>query len=215
MQNHNKPSFFLILQGFFIPFARSLARAQQPPPHKEAAYLLAMREEEDILLINSAEEKDQDGVDYPRRQNSEKERKGPPEGQDQAEDGIGGKGRDRGRKQGGKKIAGEAGYSGGIAKQKIHIIEEGYEIKEKGTERRGKRPYDGCEGNKDSNLYKNACTHREDRASLPSEGLQDGIGNRVVGIRDNKIIDMDIIEAVSMKKTFNHELYETLQMISM
>ncbi|MBR2903368.1 MAG: 6-phosphofructokinase [Clostridia bacterium] len=45
--------------------------------------------------------------------------------------------------------------------------------------------------------------------------LKDGIGNRVVGIKDNKIIDMDIIEAVSMKKVFNHELYETLQMISM
>ena len=45
--------------------------------------------------------------------------------------------------------------------------------------------------------------------------LKDGVGNRVVGIRDNKIIDMDIIEAVSMKKTFNYELYETLQMISM
>ena len=45
--------------------------------------------------------------------------------------------------------------------------------------------------------------------------LNDGQGNRAVGIRDNKIIDMDIIEAVSMKKRFNHELYETLQMISM
>lgn len=45
--------------------------------------------------------------------------------------------------------------------------------------------------------------------------LNDGIGNRVVGIRDNKIIDMDIIEAVSMEKKFNYELYETLQMISM
>ncbi len=45
--------------------------------------------------------------------------------------------------------------------------------------------------------------------------LNEGIGNRVVGIRDNKIIDMDIIEAVSMKKQFNLELYETLQMISM
>lgn len=45
--------------------------------------------------------------------------------------------------------------------------------------------------------------------------LKDGIGNRAVGIRSNKIIDMDIIEAVSMKKTFNTELYETLQMISM
>ena len=45
--------------------------------------------------------------------------------------------------------------------------------------------------------------------------LNEGIGNRVVGIKDNKIIDMDIIEAVSMKKKFNYELYETLQMISM
>ncbi|MBQ8686049.1 MAG: 6-phosphofructokinase [Clostridia bacterium] len=45
--------------------------------------------------------------------------------------------------------------------------------------------------------------------------LNDGCGNRVVGIRNNKIIDMDIIEAVSMKKRFNYELYETLQMISM
>ena len=45
--------------------------------------------------------------------------------------------------------------------------------------------------------------------------LKDGIGNRAVGIRDNHIIDMDIIEAVSMKKRFNVELYETLQMISM
>ena len=45
--------------------------------------------------------------------------------------------------------------------------------------------------------------------------LKDGIGNRVVGIHRNEIIDMDIIEAVSMKKKFNYELYETLQMISM
>ena len=44
---------------------------------------------------------------------------------------------------------------------------------------------------------------------------QDGIGNRVVGIHKNEIIDLDIIEAVSMKKKFNYELYETLQMISM
>ena len=45
--------------------------------------------------------------------------------------------------------------------------------------------------------------------------LKDGTGNRVVGIHKNQIIDMDIIEAVSMKKKFNYELYETLQMISM
>lgn len=44
--------------------------------------------------------------------------------------------------------------------------------------------------------------------------LNEGVGNRVVGIRKNEIIDMDIIEAVSMKKKFNYELYETLQMIS-
>lgn len=45
--------------------------------------------------------------------------------------------------------------------------------------------------------------------------LNDGIGNRVIGIRKNEIIDMDIIEAVSMKKKFDYELYQTLQMISM
>ena len=45
--------------------------------------------------------------------------------------------------------------------------------------------------------------------------LNECIGNRVVGIRKNEIIDMDIIEAVNMKKKFNYELYETLQMISM
>ncbi len=45
--------------------------------------------------------------------------------------------------------------------------------------------------------------------------LKDGVGNRVIGIKDNHIIDMDIIEAVSMKKKFNFELYNTLQMISM
>jgi 6-phosphofructokinase 1 len=45
--------------------------------------------------------------------------------------------------------------------------------------------------------------------------LKDGVGNRVIGIKNNKIIDMDIIEAVSMKKVFNYELYNTLQMISM
>lgn len=45
--------------------------------------------------------------------------------------------------------------------------------------------------------------------------LRDGIGNRVIGIRHNKIVDMDIIEAVSMKKKFNYDLYNTLQMISM
>ena len=37
--------------------------------------------------------------------------------------------------------------------------------------------------------------------------LAKGIGNRVVGIRDNKIYDMDIVEACSMKNKLNLELY--------
>lgn len=45
--------------------------------------------------------------------------------------------------------------------------------------------------------------------------LRENIGNRAVGIKNNRIIDMDIIEAVSMPKRFNIRLYETLQMISM
>ena len=45
--------------------------------------------------------------------------------------------------------------------------------------------------------------------------IMDGKTQRVVGVRDNKIIDMDIIEAVSMTKKFDKELYDTLQMISM
>lgn len=45
--------------------------------------------------------------------------------------------------------------------------------------------------------------------------LKDGKTKRAVGIRNNKIIDLDIIEAVSAKKEFNKDLYETLQMISM
>lgn len=37
--------------------------------------------------------------------------------------------------------------------------------------------------------------------------LSKGIGNRVVGIRDNKIYDMDIVEACSMKNKFDVDLY--------
>ena len=37
--------------------------------------------------------------------------------------------------------------------------------------------------------------------------LAKGIGNRVVGIRDNKIYDMDIVEACSMKNTLDIDLY--------
>lgn len=47
------------------------------------------------------------------------------------------------------------------------------------------------------------------------ELLKDGIGNRVVGIKQNKIIDLDIIEALSIKEQFDYELYTTMQRISM
>ena len=47
------------------------------------------------------------------------------------------------------------------------------------------------------------------------ELLKEGIGNRVIGIKQNKIIDLDIIEALSIKEKFDYELYTTMQRISM
>lgn len=44
--------------------------------------------------------------------------------------------------------------------------------------------------------------------------LSKGIGNRVVGMKDNKIIDVDIQEALSMKKPFPTELYNISNTIS-
>ena len=44
--------------------------------------------------------------------------------------------------------------------------------------------------------------------------LKDGIGNRVVGIRDNRFIDMDIGKAMKMKKEFNYELYDLANVVS-
>ncbi len=38
--------------------------------------------------------------------------------------------------------------------------------------------------------------------------LDQGVGNRAVGIRDNKIIDMDIIQALAMPRVFNRSLYD-------
>ena len=39
--------------------------------------------------------------------------------------------------------------------------------------------------------------------------LKNGIGNRIVGIKNHKFYDMDIIEGCAMKKTFDEELYNT------
>ena len=46
------------------------------------------------------------------------------------------------------------------------------------------------------------------------ELLLEGKSGRVVGIKDNKIIDMDIDEALSMKKTFDDDLYEMAKILS-
>jgi 6-phosphofructokinase 1 len=45
--------------------------------------------------------------------------------------------------------------------------------------------------------------------------LNKGVGNRVVGIRSNEIIDMDIVEALSLKRKFNEELYHIAEIVSL
>ena len=46
------------------------------------------------------------------------------------------------------------------------------------------------------------------------ELLEKGIGNRVVGMKDGKIYDVDIQEALSMKKPFDKRLYDIANEIS-
>lgn len=46
------------------------------------------------------------------------------------------------------------------------------------------------------------------------ELLEKGIGNRVVGMRDGKVYDVDIQEALSMKKPFDERLYKIANDIS-
>ncbi len=46
------------------------------------------------------------------------------------------------------------------------------------------------------------------------ELLQQGIGNRVVVYRDNKIVDLDILEALNMKRVFDEKLYSIANEIS-
>lgn len=43
------------------------------------------------------------------------------------------------------------------------------------------------------------------------ELLEQGIGNRVVAMKENKIVDFDISEALSMKKDLDRKLYEILE----
>ncbi len=44
--------------------------------------------------------------------------------------------------------------------------------------------------------------------------LKNGIGNRVVGIKDNQIYDMDIVEALALPRKFNKELYELANIVA-
>jgi len=44
--------------------------------------------------------------------------------------------------------------------------------------------------------------------------LKDGIGNRIVGIKNSKFFDMDIVEGCAMKKQFDYELYEKANIVS-
>ena len=44
--------------------------------------------------------------------------------------------------------------------------------------------------------------------------LEKGIGNRVVGLRHDSVVDFDIQEALSMKKPFQEDLYKIANDIS-
>ena len=46
------------------------------------------------------------------------------------------------------------------------------------------------------------------------ELLSRGIGNRVIALKDNKIVDYDIFEALNMPKTFDEETYLLADTIS-
>ena len=46
------------------------------------------------------------------------------------------------------------------------------------------------------------------------ELLEQGIGNRVVGIKEDKVVDFDIDEALEMKKPFEEELFKIADVVS-
>ncbi len=45
--------------------------------------------------------------------------------------------------------------------------------------------------------------------------LIEGKSQRAVGIKNNEIIDYDIVEAVKMKRKFNNALYEQINILSL
>ena len=46
------------------------------------------------------------------------------------------------------------------------------------------------------------------------ELLNKGVGNRVIGLKNNKIVDYDIFEALNMVKAFDQETYSLSNIIS-
>ena len=46
------------------------------------------------------------------------------------------------------------------------------------------------------------------------ELLEQGIGNRVVGLKDNKLVDYDIQEALSMTKAYDEKLHHIAEQIA-
>lgn len=44
--------------------------------------------------------------------------------------------------------------------------------------------------------------------------LENGIGNRIVGIKDNRIYDVDIVEGLALPRRFDRELYEIAGIVS-
>ena len=46
------------------------------------------------------------------------------------------------------------------------------------------------------------------------ELLEKGIGNRVIALKNNKIVDFDIQEALQMKKDISEEQFEIAKMLA-
>ena len=44
--------------------------------------------------------------------------------------------------------------------------------------------------------------------------IKQGIGGRCVGVKNNKLFDMDITEACAMTKVFDKELYDIAEILS-
>lgn len=44
--------------------------------------------------------------------------------------------------------------------------------------------------------------------------LKNGIGNRIIGVKNNEIFDMDIIEGIAMPRVFNKKLYDIAKVVS-